>query len=197
MKKIIYDMKRAIRLTESDLNKIVKESVNRIMEEWESPLEKAKKNRNDFDNVKKIDVSKFQKKPKKSKKGTLEDLPSFEKLKGLKFENRINRIVKEPMNEISRRKALDVSSDMGKFYEDIANDFNEFYNTLHFSLQGNSNNKYLQEIMKHAKAIGDILSRKLNQSSEIEDAVWSKSFDDWAAENPNYTDDDQYWEDQI
>jgi hypothetical protein len=191
-------MKKAIRLTENDLHRIVRRSVNRIMnEEWESPLDKVKKNRNDFDNVKKIDVSKFQKKPKKSKKGTLEDLPSFEKLKGLKFENRINRIVKESVNEISRGKALDVSSDMGKLYEDIANDFGEFYNTLHFSLQGNENNRYLQEIMKHAKAIGDILSRKFKQSSDIEGAVFKKSFKDWAAENPNYTDDDEYWQAQI
>lgn len=96
-------MKKSIRLTENDLHRIVRRSVNRIMnEEWESPLDKVKKNRNDFDNVKKIDVSKFQKKPKKSKKGTLEDLPSFEKLKGLKFENRINRIVKESMNRVLR-----------------------------------------------------------------------------------------------
>lgn len=79
-------MKRVIRLTENDLHRIVKESVNRIMEEWESPLEKAKKNRNDFDNVKKIDVSKFQKKSKKPKAGTFEDLPSFAKLKNLKNE---------------------------------------------------------------------------------------------------------------
>jgi hypothetical protein len=112
-------------------------------------------------------------------------------------ENDLHRIVKESVNEISRRKALDVSSDMGKFYEDISNDFNEFYNTLYFSLQGNSNNKYLQEMMKHAKAIGDILSRKFKQSSDIEDAAWSKSFEDWKTENPNYTDDEQYWEDQI
>ena len=96
-------MKKAIRLTENDLHRIVRRSVNRIMnEEWESPLDKAKKNRNDFDNVKKIDVSKFQKKPKKSKKGTLEDLPSFEKLKALKFENRINGIVKESVKKIIR-----------------------------------------------------------------------------------------------
>jgi len=81
-------MKKIIRLTENDLHRIVKESVNRILneEEWESPLEKAKKNRNDFDNVKKIDVSKFQKKSKKPKAGTFEDLPSFAKLKNIKNE---------------------------------------------------------------------------------------------------------------
>ena len=112
-------------------------------------------------------------------------------------ESDIRRIVKESVNEISRSKALDVSSDMGKFYEDIANDFNEFYSTLHFSFYGNNNNRYLQEMMKHAKAIGDILSRKLKQSSDIEDSVWAKSFEDWAAENPNYADDDEYWQAQI
>jgi hypothetical protein len=51
--------------------------------------------------------------------------------------------------------------------------------------------------MKHAKAIGDILSRKFKQSSDIEGAVFKKSFKDWAAENPNYTDDDEYWQAQI
>jgi hypothetical protein len=95
-------MKKAIRLTENDLHRIVRRSVNSIMnEEWESPLDKAKKNRNDFDNVKKIDVSKFQKKPKKSKKGTFEDLPSFEKLKGLKFENRIKKSMIEAYDPYS------------------------------------------------------------------------------------------------
>ena len=112
-------------------------------------------------------------------------------------ESDLRRIVKESVNEISRSKALDVSTDTGKFYEDIANGFGEFYNTLYFSLKENENNRYLQEIMKHAKAIGDILSRKLKQSSDIEGAVFKKSFKDWAAENPNYTDDAQYWEDQI
>jgi len=92
-------MKRAIRLTESDLHRIIKESVNRILrEEWESPLEKAKKNKNNFDNVKKIDVSKFQKKTKKPKAGTFEDLPSFSKLKNLKNESRNSRIVNEEFN---------------------------------------------------------------------------------------------------
>ena len=79
--------KKSIRLTESDLHRIIKESVNRILrEEWESPLDKAKKKRNDFDNVKKIDVSKFEKKSKKPKAGTFGDLPSFAKLKNLKNE---------------------------------------------------------------------------------------------------------------
>ena len=105
----IYKMKKMTRLTESDLHRIIKESVNRILrEEWESPLEKAKKNRNDFDNVKKIDLSKFEKKSKKPKAGTFGDLPSFAKLKNIKNEaydpsldeGNINRIVKESIKRM-------------------------------------------------------------------------------------------------
>ena len=82
-------MKRIVRLTESDIHRIIRESVNRILrEEWESPLDKAKKKRNDFDNVKKIDLSKFEKKSKKPKAGTFGDLPSFAKLKNRNDESR-------------------------------------------------------------------------------------------------------------
>ena len=94
-------MKQIIRLTEGDLHRIVKTSVNRILreEEWKSPLEKAREKRNNFDDVKKIDLPEKPKKKKKNKKPTLGDSPEFDKLKGLKFENRLNKIVKESINK--------------------------------------------------------------------------------------------------
>ena len=112
-------MKRAIRLTESDLHRIIKESVNRILrEEWESPLEKAKKNKNNFDDVKKIDLSKFEKKGKKPKGGTLADLPSSEKLKKLKFaESRFNR----KLNEKILLPSMDGNGDVIQCFTNKAN----------------------------------------------------------------------------
>ena len=67
-------MKKLIRLTESDLHRIVRESVKRIMqeEEWKSPLKKAEGNRQDWDNVKKIHVEP-RKKPNKPEKPTFGD----------------------------------------------------------------------------------------------------------------------------
>ena len=114
-------MKQSIRLTESDIKRIVRESVNRILrEEWESPLEKAKKKRNDFDNVKKVDVSKFEKKSKKPKAGTFGDFPSFAKLKNRKDESRISKIVKESVNKIINEKivmpSLDSNGDVIKCF---------------------------------------------------------------------------------
>lgn len=104
-------MKRRIRLTESDLHNIVKESVARIMEaeDWESPLDKVKGNKPKIKG--KMDVSKFGKKkglhPKK--KTTLGDSPEFDKLRGLYKENFIRKAVMESvsgvLNELSFEKA--------------------------------------------------------------------------------------------
>ena len=82
-------MKQIIRLTENDLHRIVKASVNRILreeEKWESPLERVRNKRNNFDKVKTIDLP--EKPKKKNKKPTLGDSPEFDKLRGLEFKNR-------------------------------------------------------------------------------------------------------------
>lgn len=115
------NMKQSIRLTESDIKRIVKESVNRILrEEWESPLEKAKKKRNDFDNVKKIDVSKFEKKSKKPKAGTFGDLPSFAKLKNRKDESRISKTLKETLEPAyPGSNSTDIAEMAAELYEKI------------------------------------------------------------------------------
>jgi hypothetical protein len=55
----------------------------------------------------------------------------------------------------------------------------------------------MEEMMKYAKAIGEILNKKTKQATDLYDAASEKSFEDWAAENPNYKDDNEYWEDQI
>ena len=77
-------MKKLIRLTESDLHRIVRESVKRIMQEedWKSPLKKAKGNRQDWNNVKKIHVEP-RKKPNKIENPTFGDKfgDVFKKLK--------------------------------------------------------------------------------------------------------------------
>lgn len=46
-------MKKLIRLTESDLHRIVRESVKRIMEEeeWITPLEREKRKRQNWDKI--------------------------------------------------------------------------------------------------------------------------------------------------
>ena len=112
-------------------------------------------------------------------------------------ESDLRRIVKESVNEISRIKVANASVDWGNLYNDIANDFNRFYSTLHFYLQSNRGNRHMEEMMKYAKAIGEILNKKTKQATDLYDAASEKSFEDWAAENPNYTDDNEYWEDQI
>jgi hypothetical protein len=75
-------MKKLIRLTESDLHNIVRETVNRILkeEEWESPLDKVKNNKPKV--LGKINLPKGKSRP--AKKPTMGDLKSFDKLKGLK-----------------------------------------------------------------------------------------------------------------
>jgi len=112
-------------------------------------------------------------------------------------EGEVNRIVKRVVNEISRSKVADVSVDWGNLYADIANDFSRFYSTLNFHLQSNRGNRHMEEMMKYAKAIGEILNKKTKQATDLYDAASEKSFEDWAAENPNYKDDNEYWEDQI
>lgn len=113
--------KKSIRLTESDIKRIVRESVNRILrEEWESPLDKAKKKRNDFDNVKKIDLSKFEKKSKKPKAGTFGDLPSFAKLKNRKDESRAKRVVRETLEPAYLgSNSTDIAEMAAELYEKI------------------------------------------------------------------------------
>ena len=132
-------MKQSIKLTESDLHRIIKEAVNIILrEEWESPLDKAKKKRNDFDNVKKIDLSKFEKKSKKPKAGTFGDLPSFAKLKNRKDESRISKTAKDSVNEAYRynynsqakarafEEAISIIEKTAKKLQKMTNDESEF-----------------------------------------------------------------------
>ena len=123
--------KKSIRLTESDIKRIVRESVNRILrEEWESPLDKAKKKRNDFDNVKKIDLSKFEKKSKKPKAGTFGDLPSFAKLKNRKDESRANRVLKGRMlKEWDNGYPVTVDDDENVYYGNYYYKTNDFKST--------------------------------------------------------------------
>ena len=82
-------MKQIIRLTESDLHRIIKKSVNRIMEaegeddNFMTPLQRIKANGPKI--IGKIDLPEPKpRKPKGPKRTTFADLPSAEKLKNLK-----------------------------------------------------------------------------------------------------------------
>ena len=98
-------MRKLIRLTESDLHRIVRASVNRILreedenEKWESPLDKTRNNKPKV--LGKIDLPKGKSRP--AKKPTMGDLKSFDQLKKLKFaENRINGVVNGVVNSVLR-----------------------------------------------------------------------------------------------
>ena len=108
-------MKRRIRLTESDLHNIVKESVARIMEaeDWESPLDKVKGNKPKIKG--KMDVSGYRKKNLhgKIRKDTIGDNiddETMKKLKKLHSENYIRKAVMESVNRVLNEAAYNMNS---------------------------------------------------------------------------------------
>lgn len=111
-------------------------------------------------------------------------------------ESDLHRIVKEAVNEISLRKADNVSYLKGHEFKELKDMFEPFIRNLMYHYEG-TDNKYINEIIKHAEAINSILDKKVNQADNIAGDLQYCTFDNWAEKNPNYTDDDEYFDAQV
>ena len=125
-------MKRIIRLAESDLHNIVKESVARIMEaeDWKSPLDKVKGNKPKIKG--KMDVSGYRKKNLhgKIRKDTIGDNiddETMKKLKKLHSENYIRKAVRESVNRMLNENTIDLLGELEDKLIDVASEIKQIF----------------------------------------------------------------------